>query len=278
MAAFQTVVTQLLGDIALFCRHFSGRRLRGYQLAVAEAIRQSIIHGWGDTIVVMFPRQSGKNELQAQIEAYLLTLYHKFSVEMVKVSPTWKPQTENAMRRLERVLERNLFLCLRYKKEAGYIYRVGEARIYFFSGEPSANVVGATANLLLECDEAQDIRIEKWDKDFAPMASSTNATRVFWGTAWTSRTLLAREFRAAQERERELAQAGAPRRLAFRITAEEVRREVPAYGTFVDEQIRRLGRNHPLVRTQYFSEEIDAESGMFPPARRALVQDRCAKR
>lgn len=272
MSDFQTVVTQLLGDIALFCRYFSGRRLRGYQLAVAEAIRQSVIRGWGDTIVVMFPRQSGKNELQAQIEAYLLTLYHKFSVEMVKVSPTWKPQTENAMRRLERVLERNLFLCLRYKKEAGYIYRAGEARIYFFSGEPSANVVGATANLLLECDEAQDIRCEKWDKDFAPMAASTNATRVFWGTAWTSQTLLAREFRAAQRRERELAKDGTPRRLAFRITAEEVRKEVPAYGAFVDEQIRRLGRNHPLVRTQYFSEEIDAESGMFPPARRALMQ------
>ncbi|HEX6306050.1 MAG TPA: hypothetical protein VFZ76_17760, partial [Anaerolineales bacterium] len=31
------------------------------------------------------------------------------------------------------------------------------------------------------------------------------------------------------------------------------------------------GRNHPLVRTQYFSEEIEAEGGMFPPERRRLM-------
>ena len=43
---------------------------------------------------------------------------------------------------------------------------------------------------------------------------------------------------------------------------------MPAYRKFVDEQIARLGRNNPLVRTQYFSEEIDAEGGMFPLSRR----------
>jgi hypothetical protein len=46
---------------------------------------------------------------------------------------------------------------------------------------------------------------------------------------------------------------------------------VPAYKTFVAEQIARLGRNNPLIRTQYFSEEIDAEGGMFPFARRVLM-------
>jgi hypothetical protein len=47
---------------------------------------------------------------------------------------------------------------------------------------------------------------------------------------------------------------------------------VPAYGDYVAEQVRRLGRSHPLVRTQYFSEELDSESGMFPPERLALMQ------
>ncbi len=54
--------------------------------------------------MVMFPRQSGKNELQAQVEAYLLAMYGDMDTEMVKVSPTYKPQTQNAMRRLQRVL------------------------------------------------------------------------------------------------------------------------------------------------------------------------------
>ena len=128
------------------------------------------------------------------------------------------------------------------------------------------NIVGATASLLLECDEAQDVQIAKWDKEIAPMAASTNATRVFWGTAWTSKTLLARELRAAR-----LAEEKDHIRRTWVLTADQVGAEVPAYSKFVEEQIARLGRNNPLVRTQYFSEEIDSEGGMFPLSRRALM-------
>jgi hypothetical protein len=56
------------------------------------------------------------------------------------------------------------------------------------------------------------------------------------------------------------------------MTADDVSREVPAYGSFVTEQVTKLGRQHPMVRTQFFSEEIDAESGMFPARRQALMQ------
>ncbi len=186
---------------------------------------------------------------------------------MVKVSPTWKPQTQNAMRRLERVLKRSSLLRYFWKKEAGYIYLIGTARMIFLSGAPTASVVGATATHLLECDEAQDVTASKWDKEFAPMAASRNATRVFWGTAWTSKTLLARELRAARQ-----AESRDGRRRAFVLTADDVRLEVPEYGLFVDGQIARLGRNHPMVRTQFFSEEIDSEGGMFPPARQAMMR------
>jgi len=42
------------------------------------------------------------------------------------------------------------------------------------------------------------------------------------------------------------------------ISAEGVAAEVPEYGKFVENEVRRLGRNHPSVRTQFFSEEVDA--------------------
>ena len=42
------------------------------------------------------------------------------------------------------------------------------------------------------------------------------------------------------------------------------REEVPAYGAFVADQVARLGRNNPMVRTQFYSEEIDQDGGMFP--------------
>lgn len=187
----------LMSDVDFFARLGNGLKLRKYQQEVAHTIVRSIMNGLGLTIVVQFPRQSGKNELQALVEAYMLTLLMQDEVEIVKVCPTWKPQTLNAMRRLQRVLAGNMIAAGRWLKENGYIYRIGKARIFFLSGEPSANVVGATASTLLECDEAQDVLPSKWDKDFLPMAASTNATRVLWGTAWTSTTLLAREMRLA---------------------------------------------------------------------------------
>jgi hypothetical protein len=244
----------------------SEMKLRSYQREVAMAVIDSVLKGRGLSFVVMFPRQSGKNELQAQIETYLLLLLSQKSAEIVKISPTWKPQTLNAMRRLERVLQKNLITRSMWAKESGYIYRLNTARIFFFSGGPQANIVGATASTLLEVDEAQDVEISKFDKDIAPMAASTNATRIFWGTAWTSRTLLHRELVAAQA-----AQNRDGLRRVFVLSADDVAAEVPAYGNFVTEQVAKLGRNNPMVKTQFYSEEIDAESGMFPAGRRALL-------
>jgi len=267
MNDYSPSLTVAFRDIKNFSEILSGIILRNYQHEVASTIVDSVFERAGRSIVVIFPRQSGKNELQAQIECYLMMMLSQRDTDIVKASPTWKPQSLNAMRRLERVLERNLVARDRWIKESGYIYRIGNSRVYFFSGGEAANVVGATANELLQCDEAQDISTRKWDKDFAPMAASTNATRVFWGTAWTSRTLLARERKNAEKLQ---AEDGIKR--VFILDASGVEAEVPEYGEFVAGQIRKLGRNHPMVRTQYFSEEIDAEGGMFPPERLAMMQ------
>lgn len=266
-------IKTVLRDVGLFVEHASGLTLRAYQRGVAVAVAESVVNGLGLSFVVMFPRQSGKNELQAQIEVYLLTLFSQQDGEIVKISPTWKPQSLNAMRRLERVLAGNALVRGMWKKENGYIFRVGKARIFFLSGSPEANIVGATAGTLLEVDEAQDVLPAKFDKDIAPMAASTNATRVFWGTAWTSDTLLARELRAAMDAEKRDG-----RKRVFVLTAEDVSREVPAYGAFVSEQVAKLGRNHPMVRTQFFSEEIDGEGGLFPSARVAMMKGVHGKR
>ncbi len=259
------VCLEMFRHVPLFSE-YGGIYLRSYQQQVAEAIVDSVKYCRGMSFVVIFPRQSGKNELQAQLEAYLLSIFSEQPAEMVKVSPTWKPQSLNAMRRLERVLKHNGLCVKRWQKRSGYIYQYGEASIHFLSASPTSSIVGATASLLLECDEAQDVEISKWDKEIAPMAASTNATRLFWGTAWTSKTLLARELRAARRQE----QADGIRR-TWVLTADDVGKEVPAYNNFVADQVARLGRNNPLIKTQYYSEEIDAEGGMFPLARRMLM-------
>ncbi len=266
MPVLSTQILRLLRNPALFCQHAGGITLRSYQLAPALAVIDSVLNQQGRSFVIIFPRQSGKSELQAQIQAYLLTAFSQLNAAIVAISPTYKPQTFHAMRRLESVLKTNLVSRDRWSKSCDDIYQVGKARCYFLSGSPAANIIGAAANLLLSVDEAQDILIDKFDKDIAPMAAGTNATRVLWGTAWTGNTLLAREEAAALARQRE----DGVRRV-WRLTADHVAAEVPSYGRFVADQVAKLGRNHPLVRTQYCSEDIDTAGGLFPPERMALI-------
>lgn len=267
MPSLEWTFKSLLYDVRNFSLNASGIELRPYQAQVAAAIVRSIIEELGHSFVIVFPRQSGKNECQAQIEAFLLTLFSPTPAQIIKVSPTFKPQTLNSMYRLQSILEGNLMAQDFWSKEGSNGYRVGDARITFLSGHSESHVVGATASLLLECDEAQDVPIAKWDKDFAPMAASTNATCVFYGTAWTSRTLLAREYRRALQ-----AQEADGCRRVFHLTAGDVATVVPTYGKFVEEQVSKLGRDHPIIKTQYYSEEIDADTGLFPAARLALMR------
>ena len=241
--------------------------LRSYQRQILDAIIDSIRSKSGHSFVIVLARQSGKNELQAQLFTYLLACLHRYSLNMVSISPSYKPQGNTAMARLEKVLSRNLFTRGIWKRLQGHKYSVGSAQVVFLSGHRAARVVGETAHLLLSVDEAQDVPISIFDKNFAPMAAAHNATRVFWGTSWTSRTLLAREMRLARAAEL----ADGLRRL-WVVPADVVAQEVPSYADFLKSEIAHLGRDHPIVRTQYFCEEIDAQVGMFTAARQALMQ------
>lgn len=252
--------------LASFARHVLRITLRPYQLQAAQAVIDSIRQGAGRSIVILFSRQSGKDELSANLKAYLLARRHTHETGIVEVNPTYKPQTINAIQRLEDRL-RNPLTGRRWRKRSDFMRLVGRAKVSFLSGDSKANVVGAVASLLLIVNEAQDIEPAVYDRNFAPMAASTNATRLFMGTAWTSRTLLARELRSARQAEQ---QDGIRR--VFMYDADDVRKVLPAYGVYVDGEIARLGRGHPLIRTQYFNEEIDAQAGMFNPARRALMR------
>lgn len=122
----------------------------------------------------------GKNQLSAVLEAYLLFVYPQGSI--VKAAPTYKPQIVNSRMRLLSMLEAPL-LRERVWKSFGYIIGLApdtslvEAqsgpRIMFFSAGPESSIVGATASLLLEIDEAQDVQIAKYDVELKPMAATT---------------------------------------------------------------------------------------------------------
>jgi hypothetical protein len=260
-------VRSILRTFPAFTSKGGGVQLRKYQREPAAAILESVRLNKGLDIVVVMPRQSGKDELLAHLKIYLMRLLHSKDRGIVEVNPTYKPQTIGAILRLENRLDSNLLTLKRWKKRSDYIRMIGSCRTAFLSGDGQANVVGASADLLMIVNEAQDISPAIYDKKFAPMASSRNATRVFSGTVWTSNTLLAQMTRAAR-----LAEKADGIKRVFFYTAKDVRKENKKYGRYVDAQVKRLGRNHPLIRTQYFCEEIDAQAGMFNPARRALMQ------
>lgn len=240
--------------------------LRPYQEQAMQAVIDSIRLHLGLTYVWIFPRQSGKDEALALLISYLLTHSSKAGGEMVFLNPTFKPQTETSMRRLESRMKSNGVIRGKWSRKSGYIYNIGRSFCTYMSADGTAHIVGATANRLLVVNEAQDVDIFKFEKDVSPMTASTNATKLISGTRWTNDTLLEREYQRAQEAEKN----DGIRRVFF-YTADDVRRSVPAYGKHVDGVIARMGRQHPLVKTQYFCETIDAQAGMFPPGRQALM-------
>ena len=247
-----------------FARKFIGIPLYPYQEEAAEAIVNSVFMRDGMTFVIIFCRQSGKDETLAILFLFLMARFIEWGIDIVCAQPTFKPQTINAM---ERVKKRGTNFGCRLTRTAGYIMRLGQARTCYFSTEPSASQVGATADRLLVMNEAQDIDPAVYDKRFAPMAASGNATKVFSGTSWTSGTLLAREKRLALEAEKK----DGVRRV-FIVDCNQVGKVNKYYQRHVANETLKLGRNHPFIRTQYFCEEIDAEVGLFNASRRVFMQ------
>ena len=65
--ANRTNLFEELLNFPVFCEVASGLRLRSYQQAAGEAILNAIFEQLGRTLVVIFPRQSGKNELPGPV-------------------------------------------------------------------------------------------------------------------------------------------------------------------------------------------------------------------
>ena len=240
-------------------------KLRPYQLEVARAAMDSIQKGKGLTFSVEIARQGGKNELSAHLEVLLLTLYMARGGNIVKCSPTFKPQTIISIERLKQRLDDFGFAGI-YRPQMGYIVQLGNAKAIFLSAEGSSSVVGHSADLLLEIDESQDVSHEKYTKEFRPMGSAANVTTVLYGTTWDDKTLLEEVKQANLELEKK---DGVKRH--FRYDWQEVGRYNPDYVQFVQTERQRLGEEHPLFKTQYALLPITHGGGFLSRQQIALM-------
>lgn len=265
-------VRRALTDVDAFSAVLApDHRLRPYQLGPARTIVESVLRPDPTDplrqFVTVFSRQSGKDEMLAQVLAMLLLRHARRGGTIVVAAPTFQPQAALSWDRLrDRLLGCSLTEPLT-RVHDGYAISVGRATARFLSAGPQANARGQTADLLLVANEAQDIDPDVWDAVFDPMAASTNATTLFMGTVWSASTLLARQTRVL---EAHAARDGRDR--VFRVPWETVARSVPAYGDRVRARIDQLGADHPFVRTEYALQELDGEGGLFPPARIAQLE------
>jgi hypothetical protein len=242
------------------------KQLRQYQINAGNDILKSVFEKKGLTFTIEIARQGGKNELSSHLELILLTLYATENKNLIKCSPTFKPQTIVSMMRLKEKLNLAGYDGS-YQTEMGYIIRFGCARAIFLSADEGSNVVGNTAHLLLEVDEAQDVNEEKYSKEFKPMGSTTNCTNVLYGTTWDDSSLLEKMKQINLELERK---DGIQRH--FRYDWQEVAKYNPDYLAYVEGERARLGENHPLFMTQYRLMPVRGGGGFLNNLQKAQLQ------
>jgi hypothetical protein len=255
-------------------------RLRNYQADVADSVGKAVAGGAGGSAqtqraahpaeyAAVFSRQAGKDEMLAQLCAWMLVRYSRLGGQVIIALPAFDPQGILARDRLLARLRvpRLQAIGIYPRLRDGRIVQVGQASVQYVSASPMANARGLTASLLLVGNEAQDIDPQRWDAVFAPMAASTDAATLFMGTVWTADTLLSRQLGYFKQLE---TQDGHRRR--FLVPWRDVAVELPAYGAYVERQIAQLGEDHPFIKTEYELIELDGEGGLFPPSRQGQMQ------
>ncbi len=227
--------------------------LRPYQAGVLRSLLGQLPASPGVQFTVMFPRQAGKNEVSAALVACLMQHYARREGHIIVCAPTLYPQARIS-------LERTRTGIVRFARRWGVpiaaednTLRSNGVTATFLSASPEAHVAGHTATFALIADEAQDIDPDWFDRQFRPMAASTGAPTVLFGTPWDGATLLERAVDANRARDRELLARRPPtfHPRHHQVSWQEVAAESRPYGRYVEGERARLGPTNPLFLTQY---------------------------
>ena len=265
MKEFLRGAKTLLGDITLFSQYVIGVPLWPYQQRPLRIIAESVLRGEGETFLLVFPRQSGKNEVVAHLFVYLLNILHQKEGQMVFGAVG--DGLGRGISRLEARLD-NSWNRERWRPKKGPTRRMlGKAAVTFLSTHPYAAARGETANWLLVIDELQEQDPLHLEAVFEPMRAANNATALYLGTVKTTTDALWRKKNALEAL---TAQDG--RQRVFIVSPEEVSAANESYGRFLQSKVAQFGRHHPVVKSEYYNEPIDGDGGLFDGRRMALMQ------
>lgn len=267
MSLIATAARRILNRIDLFSALVLKMPLRQYQVEPLRAVIHSILHRCGHEFLLIFPRQSGKNEAAAHLLVYLLNVLQRTGGNIVYTATG--DALGRGVQRLEERLD-NIWNAGQWIRAARPIRRIlGRAQVVFLSSHPSAASRGETAHWLLLVDELQDQDAAHIEAVFTPMRAANNATALYLGTVRFTHDAL---WRKKKELEQLQQDDGIQR--VFCIGPDTVTAENPSYAAFLQAQVSRYGRNHPVVASEYYLEPIDASGGLFDARRQQLLRGR----
>lgn len=214
-------------------------------------------------MTIQSARQTAKNEIAALVQARALILNSESGGDYIRAAPTWRPQIVFSKQRLERHLRADPLTMGRWRCQEGFLYSLGKARLMMLSSDKHASVVGATASIALDMDEAHHTDRDKFEEEFQPMRARTNAPCILWGVAAAGQDLLESYRRTNEEQ-------GHPE-LNLRYPAAMWCEENPQYAAHYEERVRTLGRDHPVIQTQYDLNPVEALDAYLSPRQRESI-------
>jgi len=238
---------EVLHSFSEFVSEGCGIKLYDYQLQPARAILESIRFKQRLTIVLDFPILSGKDELLAQLEIYLMRMLNDQKMRTVVVNYSDENNLTAVMRLGDR-LNSNVFTSF-YWKMVGLDFVLGEGRTIFYSMQAITIGEPIQSNLLLIVNEAQNVDPDEYDRLNEMFTSDRGVTRIICGTNFGGKNLLNREIRCAIIDEQE----DGIKRL-YKVTEEQARKENKTLD-FKMANIEDLccGKREEMLRSMFFS-------------------------
>lgn len=256
-----------------------------YQRRIAEAIISAVIDASdGQTIElpIRFPRQSGKTTAVVDVIEFLLANSLRYFGRPLSIG-IFAPEKEQATTDFDRLKLQfadimKLGFTTRVKVDSDkkfpekwnskgiriYKRSTGQflGEVYIFPITKTSNPESKTLDLII-VEETQDVDDERMKNAVFPMGASTNAPRIYVGSAGYKVCVFKRQIESNPKAiQITIDQVFADRRKMAEVTGNK--RHL-LYEAFVQSEIKNEGKDSPYIRTQFFGEWVIG-AGQFTTA------------
>ncbi len=269
LSSLTSLASELLDAFEKHISIWHGRTHYPYQDRITRAIFEGIVAARNGEVVeipIELPRQSGKTTSVVDIAEFLLVAHRHYFGEPLAIG-IFAPQREQATTDFDRLkvqyteisplgfstramTEGELKMPEKWNSKTIRIYHQGVfcGEVYIFPISKTSNPESKTLGLIL-IEEAQQVDDKKMQNSVFPMGASTNAPRIYVGTAGVRLCYFKRQLETNPRAIRiKLAEVFADRRRVAEQTGDQTHLR---YEQFVKGEILTNGEDSDYIRTQY---------------------------